>query len=154
MLAVVGFHRGFEVAERVVRFFIDRNIDFRRCSPENDHAVALFLGFELADVLAQCLDHLPARDVALRMVAVEPLGVVFVESGLHRHDFFEFVAHGFDVLALQNFGIDRRLISVLRIDIPTAENEVVERGDGRDFAVFQILFRFALAHADFVIQNH
>ena len=154
MLAVVGLHGCFEVSEVVVHLLVDGHVDLGAGSPEHYDAVAAFLGLEGADVLAQGFNHLPTCKAGLYVVAVEALGVVLVEGGLHWHDLLEFIAHGLDVFLFQNFGVHGSLVGVGGIYVPAAEHDIVELGDGDDFVVLQILLVGAATYANLVVLGH
>lgn len=84
------------------------------------------LALEVAYVLTQRLDHLPSRVAWLDIVAIEPLGIVAVKGCRHGHHLLQLVAHGQDVLLLEHLGIHGCLEGILGIDIPGAEDDVVE----------------------------
>ena len=154
MLAVVSLHRSLESSQCAVDFHVHRYVDFSRSSPDYNDACAAVLLLEVADVLAQRLNHLPAGLAVLHVVAVQTLGVVLVECSLHRNNLLQLLAHRVDVLLLQNLGIHGSLIGILRIDIPGAEYDVVEVGKRNDVLVVQILLVCALAHANLVVLGH
>ena len=154
MLAVIGLHGLFERLQGVVDIFVDGHIDFRRGSPQHHHAVALLLLPELPDVLAQLLHHVPARATFFDVGAIQPLGIIFVEGGLHGYNLFQLLTHWLNILTLQHVGIDGRLISILRIDIPAAKDDVVKAGHRYDVAIVKVFLLCSLPKTYLVIQCH
>jgi len=154
VLAVVVFHCLFERGESAVHLFAVRHIYLSGSRPDDNDALARVLLLELAYVLTQRLGHLPACLAVFHVVAVETFGVVLVESSLHRDDFLQLVAHGFDVLFLQNLGIHGCLVGVLRIYIPCSEDYIVELGQWHDVGVVQILLLASFAYANLVVLSH
>ncbi len=126
VLAVVGLHGSLEGFERAMHLHVDRHIDFGGSRPEHHDARTAMLALEVAYVLTQRLDHLPSRVAWLDIVAIEPLGIVAVKGCRHGHHLLQLVAHGQDVLLLEHLGIHGSLEGVLGIDIPGAEDDVVE----------------------------
>ena len=154
MLAVVGLHGCFEGSERAVYLFVYGYIDFRGGSPDNDDAVAAVLGLELANVLAQGFNHIPARGAIFHVVAVETLGIVAVESGLHGLNGFQLVFNGENVFGFEHFGVHGAFKGVGGIYVPRTEHDVFQICERHDFAVVQIFLVFTAAHADFVVLRH
>ncbi len=154
MLFVVGLHGLFESGQGVVAFLVDGNVDLGRSCPENYYSLNTAVFLEVADVFAKLLDHFPAGFAVHDVVAGKACGIVVVESCRHGHDFFEFVAHGLDVLLFEDFGVHGRFVCVCRIDIPCCEDDVVEVSDGCDFVVFEVFFVSAFAHTDAVVLSH
>ena len=131
-----------------------RNENLGRSCPHHHHTLAIILLLKVPDVAAQLFHHLPSCQALLHVISVKAFGKVFIEGGLHRHDVFQFVAHGFDIFLLQHLSIYRCLISVLRIDIPCAENDIVELGQRNDVSIAQIFLVCAPTHSYFVILSH
>ena len=137
-----------------MQFVVNGHVDFGACGPDNDHALAAVFCLESADIFAQCLNHFPARLAVLHVRAVQTLGIVVVEGGLHRHDGLEFVFNGQNVLGAEHFGIHSALKGVGGIYVPGAEDEVFQIGQGYDFAIVEILCIFAFTHTNFVVLGH
>ena len=154
MSFVVGFHGSFESFECAVYLFVNRNVDFGRCGPENNNAVNAFFFLEVADVLAELFNHLPACFAGHDVFAVKTFCIVVVESGLHRFDGFEFVLNGVDVFFFEHFAVDGALVCVCGINVPCTEHNVVEVGYRNDLIVFQIFFVCTFANTDFVVLGH
>lgn len=133
---------------------VDGNINLGRGCPQHNHAVNTLFSLEAADILADLLGHVPAVLYGLDVVAVQTLGIVVVESGLHRHDLLELFLDGQDILFLEHLAVDSRFVSVGGIYVPCAEHDVVERCDGHDLVVLQIFLFSAAANTDFVVLSH
>ena len=154
MLAVVSLHSCFESCHCAVFLHVYWYVDLGRCCPNNNDACATVLLLEVADILAESLNHLPASLAVLNVVAVEALSVVLVEGSLHRHHLFQLLAHGVDILLLQHLGIHSCLISILWIYVPCSEYDIVEIGKRHDVLIVQILLVCALANTNLVILSH
>ena len=154
MLAVVGLHGCLKIREAVVHTLLDRHIDLGRSGPEHDQTATALLSTEATNVLPQLLDHLPTIGTIFHVVTVKTLGIVVIEGGLHRHNLLEFVAYRLNILLFQHLSIDGGLIGVLRIDIPTAEDDIVETGQRHDLAILQILLRGTTTHTNLVVLGH
>ena len=135
-------------------FHIYRYVDFGRCCPGYDDAGAAVLLLEVADVLTQSLHHFPAGLAVLHVVAIQTLGVVLVEGSLHWNHLLQLLAHRVDILLLQNLGIHSSLVSILRINIPSAEYDVVEICHRHDVLVVKILLVCTLAYANLIVLSH
>ncbi len=85
---------------------------------------------------------------------METLGVVVVESGLHRLDVLKLILHRVDVLLFENLGVDGSLVCVGGINVPCAEHDVVEICDGDNLVIFEVFFVFAFSDTDFVVLGH
>lgn len=131
-----------------------RNINLCGSGPDHHNAGAVVLGFEIADVLTDLLHHVPTGSAVLDIVAVEALGVVLVKSDLHRLDLLQLITHRVDVFLLEHLSIDSDLIGILRIDIPAAEDDVVELGQRDDVAIVQIFLVLATTHTNLVVLCH
>ena len=154
MLLVVGLHSSLEVGQMVVNLLVDGHVNLGGSSPEHYYTVNTGGFLEVADVLAESFNHLPAGLALHDVVAVEALSVVVVESGLHGHDLLELVLYRLDILLLEHFGVHCALVSVGGIYVPRAEYDVVEVGQGHDFVVFEIFLVSAFSYTDFVILCH
>ena len=154
MLTVVGFHGSHQGVELAMDRLVIRNIDLRGSGPDHHNAGAIVLGFEIADVLTDLLHHVPTGSAVLDIVAVETLGVVLVKSSLHRLDPLQLITHRVDVFLLEHLGIDSSLIGILRIDIPTTEDNIIEFGQRDDVAIMKIFPIFATAHTNLVVLCH
>lgn len=118
-----------------MHLLVDRHIDFCARRPQHHDALTACVRTETADVLAQHLHHLPTGLAVLHVVAVQSLGVVSVESCLHGNDALQFLAYRLNVLTLQHLGIDGTLIGILRIHVPAAKHDVVDRGHRHDVGI-------------------
>ena len=106
MLLVVSLHSGFESGEGAVNLFVNGHVNLGRGSPENYDAAAAVLSLEVADVLAELLNHLPAGEALEVVLTFETLSIVVVESSLHRLDSLEFFLDGVDVFLFENLSVD------------------------------------------------
>lgn len=126
MFAVIGLHCGFKSGKCAMYLFVYGNVDFSRSGPDYYDTVAMVVGLKAADVFTQSFYHIPTRSAIFYVVTVEAFGVVVVESGLHRHDGFQFITYGFDVAVAQHFCVQCTLVSVSRINVPSTKYDVVE----------------------------
>ena len=134
--------------------FFHRHIDFCRCSPKHHDAGTALLRLEAADIFAQGLHHLPTGLTWLYIIAVQAFGIVLVKGRRHRYNLFQLGAHGFYVFLLQHFSVHCSLVSVLGIDIPAAENDIVQLCQRDNLVVFQVSFVLALANTYFIVLCH
>jgi hypothetical protein len=94
-------------------------------------AVALLLGLEVPDVLAQRLGPLPLALARLDVRAFEPFDVALVEHRQHGLDRLEERSDRLDMLvAVQHSRPERGGIGIVRNRVPGAEDQVLERGQG------------------------
>ena len=154
MFAVVGFHRCFELFERAVERFFVRHIYLCRCRPQHYDTADTFLLLEVLYVLAQFFYHSPTCYALLHVVAVNAFRIVFVESSLQWLHGFKLIAYRFDVLCFQNFGIDSRLISVLRVHVPCSEHDIVHIGNWYDVFIVKIFLVFSFTNTYLVVLCH
>ena len=154
MLPVVGLHGSHQRVELTMDGLVVRNIDLCGSSPDNHDAGAVVLGFEIADVLTNLLHHIPAGSAVLDIIAVETLGVVLVKSSLHRLDQLQLITHRIDVFLLEYLSIDSCLIGILWIDIPTAEDDVIEFGQRDDVTIMEVFLLLATPHTNLVVLCH
>ena len=135
-------------------FLVDGNVNLGGSGPENHYAVDTLFSLEAADVFADLFHHVPAVGALLHVVALEAFCVVFVESSLHGLNGFKLILHGENVLLFEHFAVDCRFESVLGINVPCSENDVVKVGNRNDFVIFKILFISAATNTDFVVLRH
>ena len=154
MQTIVGLHGCFEIGQMIVDALFNRYINFRRGSPKHHQTATTLLFAETTDIVTQSFDHLPTGSARLHIIATESFRIVMIKGCLHRHNLFEFFSYGFDILLLQHLSIDSRLVGILRIDIPTAEHDIVETGQWNDITVLQILLRGSTSHTDLVVLSH
>ncbi len=154
MFAVVVAHGLLQCGQAVVYLFVNRHVYLSRRSPYHDDAAKLLLSLETAYILAQSLNHLPSCGTVFHVVAVQTLGIVLVESSLHRYYLLKLIAHGVDVFLLEHLGIHGSLICVLGINVPCGKLYVVEIGDRHNLAHVQILLVGTLAYAYLVVLCH
>ena len=154
MLTVVCLHCCFEGSQCSMDFHINWHVDFSRCSPNDNDACTSILLLEVADVLAKSFYHFPTGLAIFYVVTVKTLRIILVKSSLHWNYFFQFLAHWVDVFLLQYFCIHSCLVSILRINIPCAEYDVVEVSKRNDIFVVQIFFVCTLAYTNLIVLSH
>jgi hypothetical protein len=123
-------------------------VNFRAAAPDGHGPVAAVAGLELADVLAELLDHLGLRGALLDVRAVQAADELGIEDAGHRNDGFQFGADGVEVLAGQDVGVDGGVVGVVGEDVPGAEDEVVQLGELQEVADARRAVVGALAEAD------
>jgi hypothetical protein len=94
-----------------------------------DHDLAVGLGLELGDVVANLVGEVALVLAGLDFLAGKSLDVVLVKDGGHRLDGLEEGADLFKLVAVKNLGGLRRVIKVTAEDVPAGEDNVVEIGD-------------------------
>ena len=160
MLAVVGFHGRLQGFQGVVYSLVDGHIDFRRGRPQHYDTAALPLLAEAADVGTQHFHHLPASGDALAIsnpldiIAVQALGIVLVERGRHGDYLLQLLTNGGYILFVQHLGVHGGLIGILRIDVPGAENNIVQPRQRHDVCISEVFLVSAATHAHLVHLGH
>ena len=125
-------------------FVRQRNVDFGTCSPQYNHTFAVVGSLEVADVLTELFYHFPTGSSLLDMSTVQTFRPVVIESCRHRLDSFQFIFHTIQVFFFQNLSIHGSFVCVIRENIPTTENNVVQISQRHN--VFDEFF-FVVFHA-------
>ena len=133
---------------------VNRHIHFGRSSPKHHDAVYAGVSFELANIFANLLGHVPAILASLYIVAVETLCIVLVEGSLHRNYLHEFVLYGLYVFFLKHFAVDGAFVSVSGVNVPCTEHDVVKVSDRNYVLVGKIFLVGAAAYANLVVLSH
>ena len=154
MFAVVSLHCSFEVGKVIVYLFVNRNVDFGRSSPKNNHASNACACLEVADVLTNLLHHVPTVLASLHIVAIKTLCIVLVESSLHRNDLNQFVLNRFNILFLQHFAVDCAFVSVCWINVPCTEHDVLEVSDWNNVFIVEIFLVSTATYTNLVVLGH
>ena len=128
---VVVLHRFFQSSEWHV-FVWQRNVDFSTCSPKYHNAFTVIGSLEVADVLTQLLYHFPTGSSFLDVRTVQTFCPIVVESSRHRLDSFQFVFHSVQVLFFQNLSVHSSFVCIIRENVPTSENNVVQIRQGHN----------------------
>ena len=90
-----------------MNLLINGYIDLCGGCPDNDDTCATILLLETTDVRTDLLHHVPAIAALLHVFTIQTFCVVVVEGSLHRHDTFQLLFHGVDILLFQNLAVDR-----------------------------------------------
>ena len=77
-----------------------------------------------------------------------------IEGSFHGHDFLELIFYGEYVLGFEHFAVYCRLESVGGVDVPCAEYDVVQVGQGNYLVVFEVFLVGAFAYAHHVVLRH
>jgi hypothetical protein len=116
-----------------------------RCASVGFRKISLLEG---EDVLLELLGEIVPRPSLLDPRAGETLHVVLIENRLHRLDALEQRAHLLDERRFEHACVHRGVIGVVLENVPSAENDIVEPGEG-DEVLYQGHAVFgALAEAD------
>ena len=104
---------------------------------------------ELADVFADAVEHGALARAVLHVGTVEPLHVEGIERGRHRSHGAHRVADRFEVAAdVEHTGARGSGVRVVGEEVPRAEDDVVERGDGYEVADHRCALVGAFAEPD------
>ena len=69
------------------------------------------------------------RPFGLHIRTNDALDIPGIENGLHRLDPGEWFFDGFEVMGVEDASVDGRFVGIVLEDVPTTENELVERGE-------------------------
>ena len=123
-------------------------VDLGAAAPDHHQTFEAVLLLEPPHVLAQLVGHVPLVRALLHVGAVEALHVAAVEHRRHRADLLELGADLIEQRRLEHAGRLRRLVGVVFEDVPTAEHDVVERGERNEVLDERRPAVGALAEAD------
>lgn len=98
-------------------------------SPNDDDAVAVVVGLELADVGDQLVGEVLLVLALLDVRSVEAFRVLAVEHGRHRLDSGEFILHLLEQLVFEHARVLGSLVAVVFEDVPAAERDLVQCGE-------------------------
>ena len=118
-----------ERLDRLVRRRLGEE-DLRAAAPDHDQAAEVVILLEGADVFAQLLGQVALVLALLDVRAVEALHVLAVEDGFPGLDGFELRPDLLEQVLLEHARVLRRLVAVVFEDVPAAEHDVVEVGEG------------------------
>src|SRR6266545_4457264 len=136
-----------EGGERLVRRTgLEKN--FRRAAPDRDRAVELLSRAEVLHVLHQRFGQMSLGRTGLDVLAVEIADVSAVENARPGRDGLELRAHLREHLGREHAGAPRRLVGVIRKDVPGSEDEVGRLGQRHEFLDRNESRVGALAEAD------
>ena len=135
-------HRGQDVGVALVEALLellDRGVNLARlavhlgrAAPDHHQPVAALLLLEARDVGRDLLGEVALRLALLHVRPVQLLHVLRVEDGRPRLDALEEVLDRLEVARLEDAGLLRRLVGAVRVDVPAAELELVEAGEGHE----------------------
>jgi hypothetical protein len=124
------------------------DVDLRGAAPDHDQAAATVLFLEAADVVHHHLGQVPLGGGLLDVGAVQLLDVLAVEDRLHRLDLLEFLADWGEILRLEHSRVGGRLVGGVGEDVPPAEHQLVEAGQGDEILDQRGFLVSALADPD------
>ena len=130
-VAIVALKPGLERADAPVNLR-RRRVDLGRSAPDRDGAVAAAFAQKTTNIRAHSFDHLGLRVRGFGVLSVEALHELAVEDSAHRLDGRELVPHEVEVIALQDARVERGLVGVVFEDVPAAELELIELGEGHE----------------------
>ncbi len=100
------------------------NVDLRRSAP--DHHLAIGLGLELRNVVADLAGEVALVLADLLMLRRETLHPALVEGRRHRLDALQKVLHALDLIAVEHASRLGSVIQVAAEDIPARKHQVIE----------------------------
>ena len=137
-----------------MNFFTNRNIYFRRRSPQYNNAFTIIFSLETANILTQLFYHVPTCSSILYIGAIQTFGKITVESSLHRYNPYQFILYRFNIFFLQDLTMNSRLIGILREYIPCTEYNIIQIGNRHYFFIRQIFLVFPLTYSNLIILGH
>ena len=103
-----------------------RNVDFCAGSPKNNDAVAVVSSLKVTDILTELFYHVPTGSSILDISTIQTFSKIVIESCRHWLDGFQFIFYSVQVFFFQDFCIHSSLVCVIRENIPTSENNVIQ----------------------------
>jgi hypothetical protein len=91
--------------------------------------MAVRLGLELRDVVADLVGEVALVFAGLDLLAGKPFDVVLIEDGRHRFDGFEIRADLLKLVAVQHLCGLGCVVKITPEDVPSGEDNIVEIGD-------------------------
>src|SRR5579885_1047077 len=97
-------------------------------------AVELARRDEAAHVVTQLIDELSLAIATLYVGTVQPADDPAVEHRRPRFDRLEILAQPFEERGIEHTGVHRGLVGILGKDVPGAELQILDRGEGYELA--------------------
>jgi len=119
-----------------------------RAAPDHGETGRSGALLEVPDVVHQHLGMVHFGALGLQIGSVDAPHIVAVEDGRHGLDFFQRIAQAFNQRLFQHAGVERRFVTVLLENIPTAEGEVFDFRQGHEVSDFGRIVIGALAEPD------
>src|ERR1700722_7737160 len=121
---------------------------FGGAAPDHHEAVGFALLFEVANVFAKPFGKFKFIFSFFDVGTGKILDVMLIERGLHRLDSLQEFLDLIEVFRFQNTGFGGGLIGVVGENIPAAEDDVVEFGEGDELVNFRRAALGAFAEAN------
>ena len=122
--------------------------NFRGTAPDHGQPAGSGPFLELPDIVHQHLGMVHLGTLRLLIGAVDALHVLAVEDGRHGLDRRERLFAALEQRPFEHAGIHRRVVTVFLENIPAAEHQVFERGQGHEVFDLRRVVIGALAQAD------
>ena len=133
---MVGLHGLLERGHVLVNV-LRLHEDFRGTAPDHHEAVELVLLLELADVLANLLGEIELVLPFLDVRALNIFHIIAVKRGRHGFQALQELFGLGQVLRAEHARVGGGLIGIVRVDVPAAEDEVVEAGQTHELLDFR-----------------
>ena len=102
------------------------HVRLRASTPDHDQSSQLVLFPKLLDIVHHLLGKLHLVLAGLDVWALQSFDVFLTENGSPRPDFFDLGPHNIEQIPIENAGLERALVAVVVVNVPTAKYEVVE----------------------------
>ena len=127
---VVRLERRLERLDRGMRRALGQ-VHLGAAAPHHHQPIEAVIGLEPPDVGDHLVGEVLLVAASLHVRAREPLHVPLIEDRGPRRDRLELGLDLVEQRRLEHAGRARRLIAVLGEDVPPAEHDIVERGEGK-----------------------
>ena len=122
--------------------------NFGRAAPDHDHAGAALGAPEFFDVGHQGVGLVHLRARGFLVGTVDAANVFMVEDGLHRLDGLQRLFDLLEEVLIEHLGVGRGLVGRVFINVPAAEDEIVQAGQWHEVLDIRAASVGALAEAD------
>ena len=112
------------------------HIGFRASTPDHDQSIQMMLFPKPLDIVYHLFGKFHLVLAGLDVWPLQPFNVFLTENGSPRLDFFDLGPHGLEQVAIENPCLDRAFVAVIFVNVPAAEDEVIqgrERNKVMDF---------------------
>ena len=129
-------------------------IRFGRGRPAHHQPVHPLLGLKGIDIFHQLVGQIHFMRTFFHMGTIKIFHIVPVKNSRHWNDAFQFLFDPVDMARFQHHGLAGGLVSRVGEDIPAAENQVLQVGQGNQLLHREDTFLGTLAQADFSRLGH
>ena len=105
------------------------HVDLGAAAPDHDHSREVVRLAELVDVVHDLFGKFHLVLAGLHVGTLQTFDVVLAENGFPRLDFFDFRTNGIQQRFFEHAGFQGAFVAVVFVDIPAAEDQVVETGE-------------------------